>query len=221
MRRIPNPELDRIILDTLAVRYKLLEKREGIHLSSLVYCLTKGYFDLTSPIEPTDTELLLFATGYGLQEVMFPSETVLYTHEGIIYRPDGTLQVSRQDMQTLIEIKSTRAGVKKYQEGNLPETWLKYMMGGCKIRGLTSYDLGVIYLSERPVARIISETVYFEQEEIDNNWKWLTDRRDIYQRAIDAETAPTPYTTANEWMCNSCRYSTVCSALVMIGNRTG
>ncbi len=219
MKRIPNPELDRIILDALATRYKLLEKREGIHLSSLVYCLTKGYFDFTSPIEPTDTELLNFATGYGLQEVMFPAETVAYEKEGILYRPDGTLQVNRQEVQTLVEIKSTRAGVKRYQEGDLPETWVKYMKGGCKIRGVTSYDLGVIYLSERPSARIISETILFEQEEIDENWEWLLQRRDQYKLAIDTETAPVPYTTAAKWMCEGCRYSTVCTALVLIGNR--
>lgn len=218
MKRVPNPELDRIILDALAKRYKLLEKREGIHLSSLNYCLTKGYFDLKSPIDPTDTELLNFATGYGLQELLFPADTVVYEKDGIIYRPDGTLQVNTADVQKLIEIKSTRAGVKRYEE-KLPETWISYMLGGCMIRNTTTYDLGVIYLSERPSARILSETIIFEPEEIESNWKWLLSRRDQYKIALDTDTIPQPFTTAPSWMCDSCRYKVICDSVVMIKNR--
>ena len=219
MKRIDNPELDRIILNALAKRYKLLEKREGIHLSSLNYCLTKGYLDLKSPIEPTDRELLNFATGYGLQEVMFPCEAKLYEQDGITYRPDGTIQVNADDVQTLIEIKSTRSGMKRYVEGDLPATWISYMKGGCYMRGVNTYDLGVIYLSERPSALIHSETVIFEDIEITDNWRWLCGRRDIYKEAIDTDTVPPPRTTAPAWLCDGCRYSLVCSGLDMIANK--
>jgi hypothetical protein len=216
MRRTPNPELDRIILDALARRYKLLDKREGIHLSSLIYCLTKGYLDFKSPIEPTDTELLNFATGYGLQELLFPADETVYEKDGITYRPDGTLQVRAGDVQKLIEIKSTRSGVKRYQEGNLPETWMTYMKGGCYIRGTTTYDLGVIYLAERPSAKILSETIEFEPEEIEENWMWLIGRRDAYKKSLDEEIPITPFTTAPEWLCNGCRYINVCGAIKLM-----
>ncbi len=221
MKRTPNPELDRIILDALAKRYKLLEKREGIHLSSLVYCLTKGYFDLRSPIEPTDTELLLFATGYGLQDVMFPTEELIYEKDNIIYRPDGTIPATLKGESRRVEIKSTRAGVKRYQEGDLPETWVTYMMGGCYIMGATTYDLGVIYLSERPHAKIISETVEFEQDELETNWSWLLARRDMYQESLDTDTPVPPFTTARDWMCRSCRYINVCEAIKLMGGKDG
>ena len=221
MERILNPELDRIILDNLAIKYKLLEKREGIHLSTLNYCLTKGYLDQRSPIDPTDTELLNFATGYGLQELMFPAskDTLPFIKDGIVYRPDGVLPVKVNDVEKLIEIKSTRSGVKRYQEGNLPETWITYMKGGCYIRGTTSYDLGVIYLSERPSAKILSETILFEPEEIKENWAWILDRKTILVRALESDTPPVPFTTSPDWLCENCRYRYVCDALIIMEAR--
>ena len=220
MRRVLNPEFDRIILDALAERYKLLEKREGIHLSTLNYCLTKGYLDLKSPIDPTDTELLNFATGYGLQEVMFPAtDSNIFTKDEVIYRPDGILPIRIRDVEQLVEIKSTRAGVKRYQDGDLPETWVTYMAGGCMIRNTTSYNLSVIYLAERPSAKIISETVYFDAGEIEENWQWILGRRDLYKKALETETIPQPFTTAPSWMCENCRYRTVCDAIKMMSAR--
>ena len=216
MERIPNPELDRMTLDALAKRYKLLEKREGIHLSSLNYCLTKSYLDLDSPLEPTDTELLLFATGYGLQEVMTSSETETPTYEkdGILYRPDAVLPATAGNAERLIEMKSTRSGAKRYQEGDLPETWVTYMKGGCYIREVQSYDLVVIYLAERPTAKIISETILFDVDEITENWAWLLQRRDIYKEAIETKTIPTPQHYCADWMCTNCRYKFICSFII-------
>ena len=217
MKRVLNPELDRIILDALATRYKLREKRVGIHLSTLNYCLTKGYLDLRHPIEPTDTELLNFATGYGLQETMFPAtDDNIFIKDEVIYRPDGILPLKIQDVEQLVEIKSTRAGVKRYQEGDLPETWVTYMKGGCCIRGTQSYNLSVIYLAERPSAMIISETVYFDADEIEANWQWVLKRRDLYKEALETETVPLPFVTAPKWMCSNCRYRTICDAKKMM-----
>jgi len=223
MRRELNPELDRIILDSLAEKYKLLEPREGIHLSSLNYCLTKAYLDLKAFIEPTDTELLLFATGYGLQEVMTHSSTAtpLYVKDEVTYRPDGVIPISITGIERLVEMKSTRAGVKRYQEGGLPDTWITYMMGGACIRGKDSYDLAVIYLAERPTAKIISETIYFEQEELEENWRWIISRRDLYKNALATETVPTPFTTVAKWACENCRYRMLCDSIVMMSSKQG
>jgi hypothetical protein len=221
MKRELNPELDRIILDHLAQKYKLLEARVGVHLSTLNYCLTKGFWDLNCPINPSDTELLNFATGYGLQEVMFPASTDsnsggYFEKEGIVYRPDGMLPVRLDGLDRLVEIKSTRSGAKRYQEGQLPETWITYMKGGCYIRGVTTYDLGVIYLSERPSAKIISETISFTEDEILSNWTWIKSRYNLYKNSIDTNTPVTPFTTAPSWMCDNCRYKMTCDAIIMM-----
>ena len=192
MRRELNPELDRIILDSLAEKYKLLEPREGVHLSSLNYCLTKAYLDLKA-----------------------------YVKDEVTYRPDGVIPISITGIERLVEMKSTRAGVKRYQEGGLPDTWITYMMGGACIRGKDSYDLAVIYLAERPTAKIISETIYFEQEELEENWRWIISRRDLYKNALATETVPTPFTTVAKWACENCRYRMLCDSIVMMSSKQG
>ena len=85
--------------------------------------------------------------------------------------------------------------------------------------GKESYDLSVIYLAERPSAKIISETLYFEPDEIEDNWKLVLTRRDSYQKALDTETVPTPFTTAASWLCENCRYRTICDAIALLERR--
>ena len=222
MKRTLNPDLDRIVLDALAEKYKLLERREGIHLSDLTYCLTKSYWDCTAPLPPTDKELLLFATGYGLQEVMTPScgKSLVYELDEITYRPDSVFPVTIAGVESLVEMKSTRAGVKRYQDGELPETWVTYMMGGAFIRDTDTYHLAVIYLAERGSAAIISETITFEREELEYNWKWLLERKDIYKKALRTEIAPDPFIyNVAKWLCTNCRYRTVCDAVTIMSRK--
>ncbi len=205
MERIPNPELERVVLNHLAELYNIKEKREGIHLSTLVGCLTRSFFDQVSPIEPTDKEVLLFVVGYGLQDVLTPqeAETPLLECEGITYRPDFMLRIGEQELG---EIKTTRMGVKRMVEG-LPETWLEYMMGGCHIRGVTSYNLAVLLIVPPD---IIAETLLFDQAEIDDNWLYLMARKEVYEDAIAANQPPAPYYHCKGFECGGCRYKLVC-----------
>ena len=219
MIRQPNPELTTLVLDALAEKYKLNERREGIHLSTLNYCLTKGYLDYTSPIPPTEIELLLFSTGYGLEEVMTHSiaEHNVYEKDGIIYRPDNLIPVTDQyGVNGLVEMKSTRAGKKRYQEGNLPDTWISYMKGGCYMMNTNTYNLCVIHVSDRPAAAIASEVITFGDNELIDNWSWLTLRRDVYQEALDAKTVPIPRMWCESWLCNNCRYSIICDSILLL-----
>lgn len=149
MIRTANPNMDNRILEYLSTKYKLSEKREGIHLSSLVYCLTRGTLDLFKQIEPTKEELLLWTLGYGLQEVLTPPDAtapVIEHHIAgydlpLIYRPDMELKIGN----LTVEVKTTRQSLKKAKVA-LPETWLKYIMGGCVIRGINSYELSGLYM---------------------------------------------------------------------------
>ncbi len=217
MNRTLNPEMDRFVLDALAEKYNLTTMRTGTHLSSLNYCLTKGYLERMSPLPPTDTELLLFATGYGLEAMLTHStaETPVYEVEGITCRPDNVLQCPISESK-LVEIKSTRSGVKRYQEGSLPDTWITYTKGVCHMLGENKYNLTVIYVAERPSARIISETLTYDNDEIEDNWNWLLERRDIYEYALQNEQCPEPFTTCEMWQCNYCKYKTICDAIVML-----
>ena len=151
MNRIDNPELKRKILDHLADLYKIREVRESNHLSSYVTCRTKSFFDAKGTTEPTEEEVMLFALGYGLQDVLTPKsiEPVVYRKEGVIYRPDLPMIWTGN----LGEIKTTRKSAKyHYMEDSLPLTWIDYMAAGCYLTGTVKYDLAMGLLDGKTLA---------------------------------------------------------------------
>ena len=243
MKRVDNPELNRKILNHLADLYKIKEVREPNHLSSYISCRTRGFFDQKQAIEPTDEEVMLFALGYGLQDVLTPkdSQAKTYEYEGITYRPDMTLTVHRRDypeqlpyteltinipMQTvheverLQELKTTRRSAKKhYIDEEIPVTWLAYMMGGCKIRQTNQYDLIVLYMMGNyapPFPQLYTDTFYFTDEEIETNWGMVISNKVVLDSALAEGKPPTPFMHCYDWECNYCRYKLVCETLVRL-----
>lgn len=212
MKKLDNPELSRIILTHLSDKYKLSQPRVGIHLSTLIYCLTRSFFDSKQVVEPTDEELLLFSVGYGLQDVLTPpdTETPTYEYEGIIYRPDMLLSLPNFG---LVEIKTTRMSSKKQE---LPDTWLEYIMGGCYIKKQNFYDLAILYLMGNyspPFPQLHSFRLEFEQQELDSNWNYIRTRYEAYASYITDNTPPEPYMWCKEFECKSCRYKLTCQAI--------
>jgi hypothetical protein len=221
MIKTDNPELSRLILNHLSDKYKLKQPREGIHLSTLVYCLTRSFFDAHSAVEPTDEELMLFALGYGLQDVLTPAnaETPTLESEGIIYRPDMLLALPSANRTQLVEVKTTRMSSKK---PDLPETWIEYIKGGCHIRQANSYDLVILYMMGNyapPFPQIAACRIEFEQQELDENWQYLVTRRDVYQSHMADNTPPEPYMWSKEWECAKCRYKMQCAAISLISKK--
>jgi hypothetical protein len=220
MKRVENPELANKILEYLAVKYKLREIRtleDGVHLSSTVYCRTRGYFDSSNEgIGATRQELMLFALGYGLQDVMTPPDASapMYECEGIIYRPDLLFEANNQ----LVEVKTTRKSSKPHfiDDEWLPETWMKYIKGGCYIRKTNRYDLVVLYLMGNyapPFPQIYADTLYFEDYELEENWREVIANRDVLLNAKKTGVPPTPFQHCYQWECKDCRYKMVCEVL--------
>lgn len=227
MEKIENPELSRLILDHLADLYNIKRKREGIHLSTLIYCLTRSFFDQLAPVEPTDEEVMLFSLGYGLQDVLTPgqAETPVYDKDGITFSPDftlrveGTLPKSTRGAPTvplrLVELKTTRMSSGKE---DFPETWLEYIMGGCYMQGINEYELSVLHMLgnyKPPFPQIKSYKLIFTAEELDDNWKYLLGRKAIYEAALADNQPPVPFTYCKEWECKNCRYKMQCQAIEM------
>jgi len=220
LKRQDNPELSRKILNHLANLYKIKEVREPNHLSSYVYCRTKGFLDQKQAIEPTDEEVMLFALGYGLQDVLTPKDATAETHEfeGITYRPDMT--ITRSDIERLQELKTTRRSAKKhYVDDEIPVTWLAYMMGGCKIRHTNQYDLIVLYMMgsySPPFPQLYTDTFYFTDEEIEDNWHTIKYNKGVLDDALAQNKPPTPFQHCLDWECKSCRYKLVCETLARL-----
>ena len=213
MKRIDNPELKRKILDHLADLYKIREVRESNHLSSYVTCRTKSFFDAKGTTEPTEEEVMLFALGYGLQDVITPkdADSPVIQRDGIIYRPDMILSTR------LNEIKTTRKSAKyHYMEDSLPLTWLEYMMGGCHMTDTTEYDLIILYMMGNyspPFPQIYAETVQFGVAELEENWAKIIENKGLLDWSIENSEPPTPYKNCYDWECKYCRYKLVCDTM--------
>lgn len=218
MRRSDNPELKRKVLDHLCNLYNIKEVREPNHLSSYVYCRTKTFFDQKQTSKANDEEVMLFAIGYGLQDVLTPkdADAPLIDKEGILYRPDMVLSF-RQN-----EIKTTRRSAKNhYIDEYIPQTWMDYMMGGCSLMGTKEYDLIVLYLMGNyspPFPVLYCDTFYFDDAELEANWKKIIDHKEVLDKSLETDQLPTPYQNCYDWECHWCRYKLVCEAVAKVQN---
>lgn len=211
MNRVHNLHLEEKVLQDIATKFNLNTPRtyEEIHLSDLIYCLTKGYLGRQgTSVRCSKDEVLSFSTGLALEQILRPinSETPLVTYCGITYRPDFMLATN------LGELKSTRAGIKKHLD-RLPDSWIRYQLGGCKIMGTTTYDLVTILVAERPRPVLYAETIEYTQEEIDKNWQEMEGRLKVFKNSLLTDTMPAPRKYNASWECNGCRYLLICDAL--------
>ena len=210
-----NKPLTRLMLDSLATKYKIKEKRLGIHLSTLIYCLTRQQFDQQQPVEPTDEEVMLFALGFGLQDVLTPSDATMpvIKKDGVTYSPDFVLALGSGG---LTELKTTRMSAKKADQHDFPETWVEYMKGGCFIKDCETYNLSVLYMMgsySPPFPIIRSFTFQFDEDELLDNWQYLMDRKEVYVDALASGELITPYSRCKDWECKYCRYSLICQTM--------
>jgi len=200
--------------------YNISQKREGIHLSTVTYCITKSYFDLTMDnVGPTPQEVLLFALGYGLQDILTPepAEIEVVEKDGIFYSPDYMLKFG--EAHDLYELKTTRMSSNKGDAHDFPETWIEYMKGGCFIRNINEYRLVVLYMMgnwKPPFPSIKGYHFTFTDEELIDNWARLIQRRDELCGALaneESKIPPTPRKWCKDWECKNCRYSVLCDAV--------
>lgn len=213
MRRVDNPELKRKVLDHLADLYHIKEVREPNHLSSYITCRTKAFLDQKQIAQPNDEEVMLFALGYGLQDVLTPkdADSSVCERHGIIYRPDMIIS------SRLNEIKTTRKSARNhYIDEYIPQTWLDYMMGGCYIMETSEYDLIVLYMMgdyAPPTPQIYCDTFYFDNAELNINWKKITEHKAFLDKALELNIPPTPFQNCYDWECKFCRYNLVCNTI--------
>ena len=218
MEVIEDPQMSRLVLDHLISLYNINRKREGIHLSTLVYCLTRSFFDQVAPIEATDKEVMLFVLGLGLQDVLTPktAETPMYEKDGITFSPDFALRLPSEKRVRYAELKTTRMSSSKE---SFPETWLEYIMGGCYMRGINTYNLSVLYMLGNyrpPFPHLSSFILSFTDEELRDNWGRLMARKDVYCKALENNKPPTPRLWCKARECKNCRYALQCDAYEMV-----
>ncbi len=75
MRFDRDPMLETELLERLREKYTHVKPIP--HLTEVLYCLTRSYFDRTDPLPITKKELLYFAVGFGLEAVLLRGEPKL------------------------------------------------------------------------------------------------------------------------------------------------
>ena len=206
MNILPHNQLRTYLLDRLRSEY--LSEKPFPHLTELIYCLTRSWFDRIDSLPPTEDELLRFSIGFGLERVLISGlEPEKYIVDGIHLTPDFLPDYGSGGIHG--ELKSTRMWPPKAGEtARIPDTWLEQTMGYCKATGTTEYDVAVVYLG---APKLEGFRLQFEPEEIAANWENILERKGIYLGYVTSATMPTPFKFNKEWECKWCRYSLRCN----------
>ena len=200
-----SPELRDILLQRVVDQYGLDKQREGIHLSDMIYCLTKSYYDKTNWAAWGEHEKVLFAIGFALERVFIMDKQETIELDGVVMTPDAFLGEEGFDLKSTRMWQDKATGAPKR---GWPEGWLKQFMGYAKASGRTTWAVGIIYLGG---AELEAGVLEFGQEEIDANWDWVMGRKEVLESALKDNEAPTAYQYLSfPGECSNCRYLDRC-----------
>jgi hypothetical protein len=200
MQVIEDPTLNQSIIDILVEEYKMMEPRDGIHSSDLIYCLTKSFYNKVSYLPPSQDEVMRFSIGLGLERVIIQHSATRVdplTVDGVILSPDFLL------MNIHSELKTTRWAVGH----EIPEGWLKQVMNYCYATGHLFYNLAILHIIP---AVLKTYRLFFDEQEIEENWGTMLMRKEILVEALESGEAPRAYQWNEDWECNGCRYNLRC-----------
>lgn len=220
------------------IREREFSERTGIHMSDLNYCLNKQALRKFKPKEDTDQETLIFSIGWATQRWLTsmdedePEKEV----DGIKVTCDALIRDDRTHFPGYTvapwELKAS------YQSSNRPIEenihWIRQIMCQCYVQGtteayLTRFELlgdwGSVYpkgksKEERDANRKASARptlhaykLSFTQEELDKNWQWFKDRRELFVKMLETkELLPkvVALPPGGAWECGYCSYQKDC-----------
>lgn len=225
--RLPKPKAiiedvetrDRVLSDMRA-RIGVDTKREGIHLSSLVFCLRKAWHmyridqgdkSRAEVLGATpDETALVWVIGHS-HEAIFGASSIRgdsTEKDGITYTPD--FWRPEKGKLELVEMKSTRKSANKGIEDM--EHYMAQAAGYCAASGLTECCVFVLHLmgdygrDHPPQAMLKVWRLKFTKKELAAWWDELTLRRDII--LFDREPTflyQSEYSPVYEWECGFCQ----------------
>lgn len=220
---IRDPALEEEFLSRLQEKY-LSQERPLPHLTELIYCLTRSYFDRNSSAQLTDKETLLFAIGFALESVIIRDLNDLPPsvrfRDGVYMHPDYIPLAYHQGTLEL-DLKTTRMFATELGEPKKgwPETWIRQFMGYAytqfydesQMPLIVPYGVAVLFLGQPSLTAGLFK---FRKEDLMENWQYIQTRKETYLQHIVTRTIPKPFTFNYEWECDGCRYRMVCDAMV-------
>ena len=222
--------------------YNMNQPRDGgLHGTSLLYCLTKLYYEHTDPLPITDTEVGLFSVGFGLERVLINSkaDALPVKWDGISFTPDFWLLGDLADLKTTMMSEGKSLGcvkcgsewkghskAHKYEKNEQkapfepPASWAKQFANYAYVMWKTTGELRLQFRAAvlHLMTRTYKSYMYtFTQEELEDQWAQTSSRRDEYLRMLEQQR-PEPYGHLGyEGECANCRYSTRCMLSASIG----
>tara|TARA_Y100000310_G_scaffold343910_1_gene453853 strand:- start:1440 stop:2105 length:666 start_codon:yes stop_codon:yes gene_type:complete len=210
VRFTQDPSLEREVLDRL--RDKYLTTKPHPHLTELLYCLTRAWYDQRRPLPPSDQELMYFAIGFGLEAVILRVEgerDIESTQVDGVWLTLDYIDLYGQGA----DLKSTRMypdPMTGEPKRGWPENWHKQFMAYARLLGSTNFGVVVMYLVP---AKLVAGVLSYSKQDMDDNWEWVLDRAGELQMFLDAGEPPPPFTTNAAWECKNCRYRMRCEVL--------
>jgi hypothetical protein len=206
-----DPQAATEILDKFFKGFVVPGEREGQHpsVTDLIYCLTKSYWNVYSKIPESEKTRIYFVLGLALEKALIgtiESGEDAGEFQGIHYHLDLV------DEQGLQEVKTTRKSAKTTPE-TFPNGWMKQIMGYCVATGKSEATFYILHIIQ---AEIKAWRIQFDPTELAMNWKWLEERKAVWDRAVVEGKAPTSYKYNEKWECRDCVYSTRCEAMKFI-----
>ena len=192
------------------------------HVTELIYCLTRSYYNRFRPLPPTVAETTIFAVGIGLERVLLRphKQNIAGEIEGIHFEADFI-----EYGKLVGELKSTRLSAKK-EPSEFPQTWLKQTLSYAyalsrylKVPIEEAAILAVLHLMGNyapPFPTLKVWKLLFSQEEVIDNWKWLLGRKEVYLAHIAENKVPQQFQFNEKWECEHCPYKILCDANQML-----
>lgn len=207
-------------------------ERTGVHQSDLVYCLNKAALRKIQPQEDTDQETLMFSIGYATQRWLTGQDKDAPEKE-----VDG-IKVTCDALEGSIpfELKCSYQSSNKNIEENT--AWLKQIQAQCYVQDsliayLSRFELmgdwkGIFkpkeyktytpeekatYAKEHPRPTLHAYRLEFTKEEIERNWAWLRQRRELFLQVIETgELLPKVQAlpSGQGWECDWCKFKIDC-----------
>jgi len=181
------------------------------HLTELIYCLARSWYQRVKPLPYTPREVALFVAGVGMEKVLLRPhrQHIEGVCDGIHYDADF---LDYDD--NVGELKTTRKSM-KYLPEEMPLVWEIQVKGYMYDLGKDAATLAALCLMgdyAPPFPTLGAWHGTASEQELSNTWQWLCWRRDVLLGHLERGEMPRQFTYNWSFECDNCAYKVLCDA---------
>ena len=184
-------------------------ERVGDHVTDLLWCMRKSYYNVTAPLAPPMELQLHFLRGQVLHAMLQAGAAlpeVSVECDGIVGSIDELID------DAVVEYKTTNISVGK-SAYELPDEWWRQIMAYCHMAGVTKARLVVLHLQgdwkKNRLPQIKAYDIEFTEAELKDNWQTMVYRHRQLWESVKNGTPPPAVAT---FMCEGCPYLERCAS---------